>query len=320
MSGADEVGGGVLRDSAAVAERPAYESPTVIGDANAPRRLRFAMAREALRFWRTRIGLAVTLAVVCIALFGPLAAPHSPTQFLAPPYAHPSAALPLGADYLGRDVVSRVLHGGLSILLISAVAAVLGLALGTMLGLTAGYVGGVWDEVIMRSTDVLLAFPAIVLALLLMSMVGPKTWLTVVAIVFVQAPQTARVMRGAAIQLTGRDFITYAETLGLRKTRILLREILPNVTAPLSVGLGLGVTYAVGIVASLGFLGFGAQPPAADWGLMIYENRGGVTIQPWPVVVPVILIALLTIGNSLITDGFGRAAAGIDRTLDVSGE
>jgi peptide/nickel transport system permease protein len=320
MSGADKVVGGVLGDSAAMAEQPAYDSPAVITDASVPRSLRFAVARDALRFWRTRIGLAVTLAVVSIALFGPLAAPHSVTEFLAPPYARPSAALPLGADYLGRDVVSRVLHGGLSILLVSAVAAVLGLALGTALGLAAGYVGGVWDEVIMRATDILLAFPAIVLALLVMSMVGPHAWLTVVVIMFVQAPQTARVMRGAAVQLTGRDFITYAETLGVPKMRILLREILPNVTAPLSVGLGLGMTYAVGIVASLGFLGFGAQPPAADWGLMINENRGGITIQPWPVVVPVILIALLTIGNNLITDGFGRAAAGIDRRLDVSGE
>jgi peptide/nickel transport system permease protein len=292
----------------------------VIGDASAPRSLRFAVVRDALRLWRTRIGLVATLAVVAIALFGPLAAPHSPTELLAPPYAHPSVAPPLGADELGRDVLSRVLHGGLSILIVSAVAAVLGLVLGTMLGLTAGYVRGVWDEVIMRVTDVLLAFPAIVLALLLMSMVGPKPWLTVVAVMFVQAPQTARVMRGAAIQLTGRDFIIYAETLGVSKARILLREILPNVTAPLSVELGLRMTYAVGIVASLGFLGFGAQPPAADWGLMIYENRGGITIQPWPVVVPVILIALLTIGNNLITDGFGRAAVGIDRKLDVSGE
>jgi peptide/nickel transport system permease protein len=320
MSGVDKVGGGVLGDSAALAQQPAYDSPAVITDASAPRSLRFAVARDALRFWRTRIGLAVTLVVVAVAVFGPLAAPHSPTAFLAPPYARPSAALPFGTDELGRDVLSRVLHGGLSILVVSAVAAVFSLALGTMLGLTAGYVRGVWDEVIMRVTDILLAFPALVLALLLMSMVGPKAWLTVVAIVFVQAPQTARVMRGAAVQLTGRDFITYAETLGISKTRILLREILPNVTAPLSVGLGLGMTYAVGIVASLGFLGFGAQPPAADWGLMIYENRGGVTIQPWPVIVPVILIALLTIGNSLITDGFGRAAAGIDRKLDVSGE
>jgi peptide/nickel transport system permease protein len=319
MSGVDEVRGGVLGDAAAVAEQPALDVGTVVGDASAPPSLRFAVAREALGLWRTRVGLAVTLAVVAVALFGPLVAPHSPTQFVAAPYSQPSAGLPLGADGLGRDALSRVLHGGLSILVVSVVAATLGLALGTAMGLTAGYVRGVWDEVIMRAADVLLAFPAVVLALLVMSLLGPHAWLTVVAIMFVQAPQAARVMRGAAVQLTERDFITYAETIGVGRARILLREILPNVTAPLSVGLGLGVTYAVGIVASLGFLGFGAQPPAADWGLMINENRGGITIQPWPVVVPVILIALLTIGNNLVTDGIGRAAAGIDRRLDVSG-
>jgi peptide/nickel transport system permease protein len=320
MSSVEDVRGGILADAAVVAEGRAYDLPPTSADVGAPRKVRFGLVRDALGLWRTRIGLAVTGVVVGIALFGPLVAPHSPTALVAPPYGAPSSAFPFGGDQLGRDALSRVLHGGLTILLVSAAAAVLGTALGTLMGLTAGYVRGIWDDVIMRTADVLLAFPAIVFALLLMSVLGPKAWLVVLSVMFVQAPQTARVMRGAAVQLTGRDFVTYAETLGVRKTRIVLREILPNVTAPLTVEFGLRTTYAIAIVASLGFLGYGPQPPAADWGQMINENRGGLTIQPWPVVVPVILIALLTIGTNLITDGFGRAAAGIDRKLDVSSQ
>lgn len=318
MSRLEGVHGSVLGDAAVVAEGRAHDLPVTSTDAGTPGRLRFGLVRDAFGLWRTRIGLAATLLVVAIALLGPLLASHSPTALVTPPYAAPSSAFPLGGDELGRDALSRVLHGGLTILLVSAVAAVLGTALGTLMGLTAGYVRGVWDDVIMRTADIFLAFPAIVFALLLMSVLGPKAWLTVLAVMFVQAPQTARVMRGAAVQLTGRDFVTYAETLGVRKTRIVLREILPNVTAPLTVEFGLRTTYAIAIVASLGFLGYGPQPPAADWGQMINENRGGLVIQPWPVLVPVVLIALLTIGTNLITDGVGRAAAGIDRKLDVS--
>jgi peptide/nickel transport system permease protein len=170
----------------------------------------------------------------------------------------------------------------------------------------------------MRSLDVLLCFPAVVFALLLMSVVGPKLWLIVVAVALTHMPQVARTMRGAAVQLTGREFVAYAEALGKRTRRVVFGEILPNVTAPLMVELGLRMTWSIGIVASLGFLGFGRQPPAADWGLMINENRGGIEIQPWGVVAPVIAIAVLTIGTNLITDGLARAAAGIEREVDTS--
>jgi peptide/nickel transport system permease protein len=278
------------------------------------------MARAALRLGRARVGLAIVGAIVLIAVLGPVFAPHSPTDLVAPPYAKPSSALPFGADYLGRDVLSRFLYGGRTILILAALATLLGVGLGAVLGLAAGYLRGFWDNTIMRSLDVFLSFPSVVLALLLISVEGPKLWLIVVAVAIAHAPQTARVIRGAAVQLTGREFIAYAEAIGASRRRVLFGELLPNVTAPLTVELGLRMTYSIGIVASLAFLGFGQHPPAADWGLMINENRGGITINPWGVLVPVIAIAVLTIGTNLIADALGRAASGLDREVDLGGE
>jgi peptide/nickel transport system permease protein len=276
-----------------------------------------AVVRGALRFGRTRVGLAIVALMVLVALIGPLFAPHSPTQFVAAPYSATSPHALLGADYLGRDVLSRFLDGGRVILLVAALATILGVSIGTLLGVTAGYRRGVADEGIMRSLDVLLCFPSVVFGLLLMSVLGTKLWLIVLAVALTHAPQVSRTMRGAAVQLTGREFVTYAEGLGMRTWRVVRREIMPNVTGPLAVEMGLRMTYSIGIVASLSFLGFGRQPPAADWGLMINENRGGLAIQPWGVVAPVIAIALLAIGCNLVADGLARAAAGIEREIDT---
>jgi peptide/nickel transport system permease protein len=273
--------------------------------------------RGALKLGRTRFGLSLVVLVVLIALAGPFVAPHSATDFVAPPYATPSSAAPLGADAVGRDVLSRTLHGGLTILALAAISTIVGVGAGAFLGIMAGYRQGVWDDVIMRSLDVLLAIPAIVLAMLLMSVLGIHLWLVVLAVAAAHAPQTARVLRGATVQLTGREFILYGETLGVKRRGIIFGELLPNLTAPLTVEFGLRMTYSIGWVAALAFLGFGRQPPAADWGLMINENRSGLTIQPWGVLAPIILIAILTIGTNLIADGFGRTAAGIGRQVEA---
>ena len=134
-----------------------------------------------------------------------------------------------------------------------------------------------------------------------------------VAIGLTTAPRVARVARGAAVTIVERDFVLSAEALGESRARILLAEVLPNITSPLMVEASLRMTYSVGLVASLGFLGFGLQPPAADWGLMINENRLALVTQPWGAVLPVIAIAVLTIATSLIGDGLARATIGIDR-------
>jgi peptide/nickel transport system permease protein len=266
------------------------------------------------RFKRTWIGLGITATVVAVALLGPAFAPYSPTEFVAPPYEPPSTEAWLGTDYLGRDVLTRFLWGGRSVLGLSILATALGLGLGILVGLISAYMRNWVDDVLMRAMDVLLAFPQIVFVLLLISSVGPQLWLIVLTVGLSHAPRVARVTRGAALEVVERDFVKSAEALGETRWSILVGELLPNISSPLLVEFGLRLTYSIGLVAAVSFLGFGLQPPAADWGLMINENRVGLIIQPWPVVLPVMAVALLTVGTNLITDGIARAAIGIDRS------
>jgi peptide/nickel transport system permease protein len=139
----------------------------------------------------------------------------------------------------------------------------------------------------------------------------------VLVVGFSQMPQTARVIRAAVLQVRDLDFVKYAEAIGVPKRRILAQQILPNVVAPLMVEFGLRLTFAIGLIASLDYLGLGVQPPAADWGLMIQENQAGLGVTPWPIVVPILAIALLTVGTNLVTDGVARAVSGVDRKLDA---
>jgi peptide/nickel transport system permease protein len=187
------------------------------------------------------------------------------------------------------------------------------MVVGVTIGLLAAYTRNWLDDVLMRAMDVVLAFPQIVFALLLISTVGPQFWLIVLTVGASHAPRVARVTRAAAMEIMVRDFVLFAEALGEARRRILFGEVLPNISSPLLVEFGLRLTYSIGLVAAISFLGFGMQPPAADWGLMINENRIGLTIQPWPVLLPVVAIGLLTIGTNLITDGISRAAIGLGR-------
>jgi peptide/nickel transport system permease protein len=267
----------------------------------------------AWRQARTKIGLALVLLLVGCALIGPFLAPYAPTEFVGPPYEKPSADSPLGTDNLGRDVLSRFLWGGRSILALAVLSTALGVVLGVAVGLVAAYARSALDDVLMRAMDVILAFPQIVLALVAVATVGPKLWLLVLVVGITTAPRVARVVRGAALDVVERDFVRAAEGIGVPRTKILFGEVLPNVTSPLVVETSLRLTFSIALISALSFLGFGLQPPAADWGLMINENRLGLEIQPWGVVMPVIAIGLLTIGTSLVGDGFSRASIGIER-------
>lgn len=269
--------------------------------------------RAAWRIRRTKIGFAIFVVLLFIAVFGRFIAPYSPTQFVAPPFSLPSAKDLLGTDFLGRDVLSRVLYGGLSVFSLGVGATVIGVALGTALGLTAGYARRWLDESIMRLLDVVLAFPSLVLALLFVSILGPRLWLIMLMVGVSHMPRVARVTRAATLEVVERDFVKAAESLGLPTHRILISEVLPNITSPLLVEFGLRLTYSVILIAGLSFLGFGMQPPNADWGLMINENRIGLSIQPWATLAPVLLIAALTIGTNFMADGLSRALSGVGR-------
>jgi peptide/nickel transport system permease protein len=268
---------------------------------------------DALHYRRTQIGLALFLFIVAIAVIGPYFAPYSPSEFVTMPFAKPSSIAKFGGDNLGRDVFTRVLYGGRSVLVLSIIATAIGMFLGVSLGLFAGYARAAIDDVIMRLLDVLLAFPQIVFVLLLVSVLGPRLWLIVLTVGLSHAPRIARVARGSTLEIKERDFVKAAESLGVSRFKIAFTEILPNITSPLLVEFGLRLTYSIGLIAALSFLGFGLQPPSADWGLMINENRIGLVIQPYSIFVPVALIAILTIGVNLATDGMARAMIGIER-------
>ncbi len=282
----------------------------------APGRRRFAVLADALRLGRTRVGLGIVAVIVVVALAGPLVAPYSPTEFVAAPNSAPSGDAVFGADALGRDVLSRFLNGGRTVLWLAAASTRLGIVVGVVVGLIAAYARNWLDDVLMRGNDVLLAFPQIILVLLAVSAIGPKLWLIVLTVGLTHAPRVARVIRGAALEIVERDFVKSAEAVGEKRWRIVFAEVLPNVTSPLLVELGLRMTYSIGLVAGISFLGFGLQPPDADWGLMINENRLSITVQPWAVLLPVVAIGLLTIGTNLVTDGLSRALAGIDRKAE----
>jgi peptide/nickel transport system permease protein len=269
---------------------------------------------RAIRTGRGAVGLALGGFVVLVAVVGPFVKPHDPYAFVGAPFARPGPGMVLGADILGRDVVSRTLAGGYEILLLALIATALGVTVGAALGITAGYLKGAVDEVTMRILDVALAFPQIILALLLVSIVGPKLWLIALAVAAIHAPQVARVVRAATLRVAEEDYVRYTEAIGMVRVRIMASEILPNVITPILVEFGLRMTYSIALIAGLSFLGFGQQPPRADWGLMINENRLGMQSNPWGVVVPVTLIAVMTIGLNLFTDAMSRAALGLGDT------
>jgi peptide/nickel transport system permease protein len=271
---------------------------------------------QSLAFTRTRIGLGLVGFVALVAIFGGFFAPHNTVQFVGPDFTPPSRSALLGTDYLGRDVLSRFLNGGHFILLMAFLGTLLGTGSGAIVGLAAGYSMKRLDHVLMRVVDVIMAFPGLVLALLLIAVIGPEDWVIVTVVGITFMPHTARVVRAATIQTRESDFVKYAEATGVSLWRILTHEILPNVAAPLTVEVGLRCSAAIGLIAGLDFLGLGVAPPTADWGLMIQENQLGLTTNPMSIMMPVIFIALLCVGANLITDGIGHAIAGVDRKVD----
>ncbi|MBB4683472.1 ABC transporter permease [Amycolatopsis jiangsuensis] len=274
------------------------------------------LIRTAWTFPQAKVGSALTVLVVLVAVLGPWLGPvltgYDTTGFAGKPFKPDGLA---GTDGLGRDVLTRFLAGGTTLLLYAVLATALGIVLGAAIGMVAGYGGGWLDAVLMRGNDVLLSFPQLVIALLAIAVIGPKGWLLVLVIGLTHAPRTARVARQATVAVRGQDFIRAAEMYAMPRSRILVREILPNITGPLMVELGLRLTYSIGYLASLSFLGLGIQPPTADWGLMINENRIALVVQPWGVLLPVVAIAVLAVGTNLVADSLASAAAG--RTREV---
>ena len=272
-----------------------------------------SLLRRSLKLWRTRIGLALVGFIVLVAIVGPYLAPYGPSTPVGAPNATPGGKAVLGTDYLGQDVLSRVLYGGRSILVTAVIATGLALVAGTAIGLVAAYSRNALDDTLMRGMDVFMALPQILLALVAVAIVGPHAWVIVAAIALTTTPRIARVARGAAQPVVERDFIAASEAMGVPRWRIVSGELLPNCLGPLMVEASLRLTYSIALIAALAFLGLSTNPNGANWGTMIQQNQFVLAVQPWGAVAPIIAIALLTMGTGLIGDGIARTAAGIDR-------
>jgi len=243
-----------------------------------------------------------------VAVFGPLIAPYGASERVsADARQAPSFAHPFGADHLGRDVFSRVVVGTQSIFTLAGLGTLLAVGLGTFFGLLSGYRGGLFDEALMRSFDGLLAIPALLLALLLLGTLGRSSASVLLVIAVVYTPIVARVVRSETLKLKTKGFVEAARLRGESTAFILGREILPSVLPALSVEASLRFSYAIFLVASLGFLGVGVQPPTPDWGLMVSEARTFVGLTPWALVFPALAISLLVVGVNLLADGLKTA-------------
>ena len=293
-------------------QRPSEQST----GAHIRRREWLSVLWRAARTRRGTVGLALVAFVVAVAVAGPFLTRVSPTDFVVAPFSGPGPEAPLGGDALGRDVLARVLAGGWLLLLMAAAATFFGVVVGGAAGISAAYLRGRADTLIMRSVDVLLAFPSLVFALMLVSILGPKVWLIVLAVGLSHAPQVARVLRASTLDISERDFVKAVELQGVKPRLIMAREILPNLITPLTVETGLRLTYSIIIIAGLSFLGFGQPPPSPNWGLMINENRIGLQLNPWAVVVPATLIAVLTVGTNTFSDAVARVALGVERRAE----
>lgn len=247
--------------------------------------------------------LSVALAV---ALLGPFVAPHPLDRPIGIPYEGPSAEALLGTDFLGRDVLSRVLWGGRSVIALAGLSVLLAYAGGLAVGLAAGYSRGLLDPILMRGVDVLLALPALLFLLVLVTGLGSSRAVLVVGVAIIQLPLVARIVRAATQTQSVRGFVEAAAARGERTTAILVREILPNIAPAIAADIGLRLTYAIILVASVNFLGLGLQPPDADWGLMVSENRSGLNLNPLAVLAPAALVALLTIAVNMVGDAIAR--------------
>lgn len=259
------------------------------------------------------IGTTIVLIFLLLALIGPLIAPYGENeQIAADARQAPSSTHLFGTDRLGRDVLSRVVLGTRDIFALAGLGTLLAVISGTIFGLVSGYLGGLFDEGVMRFFDSLLAIPALLLALLLIGTVGSSRNSVLIVIVIVYTPIVARVVRSVVLPVKTVGYVEAARTQGESMGSILFREILPSVSPALTVEAALRFSYAIFLVASLGFLGVGAQPPTPDWGLMVNEARHNVSQTPWAMYFPAAAIALLVIGVNLMADGLKRVLQASD--------
>lgn len=254
------------------------------------------------------VALALIAVLAACALLAPLLAPYDPlAQDLAVRLKPPSPEHWLGTDSLGRDIASRILYGARISLVIGVVVVGSAGVFGTFVGLVAGYAGGLVDEALMRLTEVFLAFPALILAMAIAGALGPSLTNAIIAIAAVTWAVYARLTRGQILSLRQREFVEAARAMGASRMRIILRHLLPNTLAPLMVQASFDMGSSIIAAAGLSFIGFGAQPPTPEWGVMISEGRNFINTQPWLSLFPGLAILLAVGSFNLLGDGLRDA-------------
>ena len=253
-------------------------------------------------------GTVVLLVAAVQVILGPALAPYDPLEFHPRNRLEgPSLAFWLGTDQFGRDIFSRVMVGARSTIAFGVVATLLGTVAGSLIGVVSGYVGGRLDDAIMRLMDAFMAIPNLLLAMLIITVLGPSTTNAVLAVAVAFTPSMARIARSVTLSVRTRDFVHAAVARGEGAGYVVFREILPNVVAPVVIEASIRIAFAIMIGATLSFLGLGAQPPDSDWGLMVSEARSYMFRNPWLVVWPSLAIGVVAIGFNLFGDGLRDA-------------
>jgi len=252
------------------------------------------------------IGGLLLLIHLVLVLLGPYIAPFPYTEFhMADALQPPSWTYWFGTDQFGRDVFSRIVYGARGTLLLAAAATTFGVGLGVAIGMTVGYYGGKLDEVVMRIMDGLLSFPSLLLAMLIVSSLGPSAINVVIAIMIVFVPRSTRVLRSVVLGLKSLEFVEAAKVRGESAFYVIARELLPNAAGPIVVELAIRLSFAILLSTSLGFIGIGVQPPAPDWGLMVSDGRKYLQMAPWLMVFPALAISSVVVGTNLFGDWLG---------------
>lgn len=259
------------------------------------------------RYPATLIGFAIVGIFILMAFFGPMIAPYKYSdQDLLNKLQPASSEHWFGTDQFGRDIFSRILTGSRDVFTIAGSGTLLAVLMGLTLGMLSGYLGGAADEMIMRFMDVLLSIPPLLLAMIILGTVGPSRLNIVLVVGFLYIPMVSRVVRSVVLDIKTREFIEAAKMRGENNGYILFREILPNVLPPLAVEASMRFSYSIFLVASLGFLGLGVQPPSPDWGMMVSEARTWFNLAPWVLLYPAGTIAFLVVGVAFMSDGLRR--------------
>jgi peptide/nickel transport system permease protein len=250
------------------------------------------------------IGGTVSFIFLILALIPQLIAPYSPLlQDLEHRISSPSSVHLLGTDDLGRDILSRIIYGAQISFEYGLLAVLIAMIIGSTIGVIAGYFGGKTDEILMRGIDIVLAFPSILLAILIVAILGPKLENAMIAIGIVNAPSYARLLRSSTLQIKNNEFIEAAIANGASHSRIIISHILPNCLTPIIVQATLGIGGAILEMAGLSFLGLGAQPPTPEWGAMLNNAREFIRSAPWVITFPGIAIILVVLAFNLLGDG-----------------